>query len=74
MYLGPDIPIVRECLGRSLFFYKDCDAVRVHGKRVVIIGTEYALAMLAYSPCVMIATHAQEARWDARHHAWLERI
>jgi thioredoxin reductase (NADPH) len=76
-HLPPDIPGVRECLGRSLFFCKDCDALRVQGKRVVIIGTsnesaEYALAMLAYSPCVMIATNAQEARWDARHHTWLE--
>lgn len=32
-HLPPDIPGVRECLGRSLFFCKDCDAVRVQGKR-----------------------------------------
>jgi thioredoxin reductase (NADPH) len=76
-HLPPDIPGVRECLGRSLFFCKDCDALRVKGKRVVIIGSnndsvEYALSMLAYSPCVMVATNAKEVRWDVRHQAWLE--
>jgi thioredoxin reductase (NADPH) len=76
-HLPPDIPGVRECLGRSLFFCKDCDALRVKGKRVVIIGSnndtvEYALSMLAYSPCVMIATNAKEVRWDVVHQAWLE--
>lgn len=76
-HVPPDIPGVRECLGRSLFFCKDCDALRVKGKRVVIIGSnndtvEYALSMLAYSPCVMIATNAKEVRWDSLHHAWRE--
>jgi thioredoxin reductase (NADPH) len=75
-HLPPDIPGVRECLGRSLFFCKDCDALRVKGKRVVIIGSnndtvDYALSMLAYSPCVMIATNVKEIRWDVCHHAWL---
>ena len=76
-HLPPDIPGVRECLGRSLFFCKDCDALRVKGQRVVIIGSnndtvDYALSMLAYSPSVMIATNAKDVRWDGRHHAWLE--
>ena len=33
-HLPPEIPGVRECLGRSLFFCKDCDAYRVQGKRL----------------------------------------
>src|SRR5574338_284846 len=37
-HLPPDIPGVRDCLGRSLFFCKDCDAYRVKGKRIAIIG------------------------------------
>lgn len=76
-HLPPEISGVRECLGRSLFFCKDCDALRVKDRRVVIVGSnndtvDYALSMLAYSPCVMIATNAKEVRWGARHQAWLE--
>ena len=76
-HLPPEIPGVRECLGHSLFFCKDCDAYRVQGKRIVVIGTnneaaEYALAMLAYSPSVSIATNGTEARWDHVQAAWLE--
>ena len=76
-HLPPDIPGVRECLGRSLFFCKDCDALRVKDKCVVIIGSnndtvEYALSMLAYSSCVMIATNAKAVRWDDRHAAWVK--
>ncbi|MEP6933555.1 MAG: NAD(P)/FAD-dependent oxidoreductase, partial [Nitrospirota bacterium] len=37
-HLPPDIPGVKECLGKSLFFCKDCDAYRLQGKRLVIIG------------------------------------
>ena len=58
-HLPPDIPGVTECLGKSLFFCKDCDAFRVQGKRIVISGhqneaADYALAMLAYSPNVSL--------------------
>ncbi|HKN86830.1 MAG TPA: NAD(P)/FAD-dependent oxidoreductase, partial [Nitrospiraceae bacterium] len=68
-HLPPEIPGVRECLGHSLFFCKDCDAYRVQGKRIVVIGVnneaaEYALAMLAYSPSVSIATNGKDVRWD----------
>lgn len=76
-HLPPDIPGVNECLGHSLFFCKDCDAFRVQDKRIAIIGrnneaVEYALAMLAYSPSVLIATNGKEASWDAQHAEWLE--
>jgi thioredoxin reductase (NADPH) len=76
-HLPPDIPGVKECLGHSLFFCKDCDAYRVQGKRIVIVGrnneaVEYALAMLLFSPSVMIATNGSEPAWDSDHAGWLE--
>src|SRR5689334_8916408 len=37
-HIPPEIPGVHECLGRSMFFCKDCDGYRVRGKRVAIIG------------------------------------
>ena len=69
-HLPPDIPGVKECLGKSLFFCKDCDAYRVQGKRIVIIGTnkdaaDYALAMLLFSSCVTIATNGRRPTWSA---------
>jgi len=76
-HLPPEIPGVNECLGRSLFFCKDCDAFRVQGNRIVIIGrnneaAEYALAMLLYSPSVMVATNGEEPRWGHAHAGWLQ--
>lgn len=76
-YLPPDLPGVKDCLGKSLFFCKDCDAYRVQGKRIVIIGrnneaADYALAMLLFSPSVMIATNGKEPKWDSEHAGWLE--
>ena len=75
-HLPPDIPGVPECLGRSLFFCKDCDGCRCEGRRIGIFGwndeaVEYALAMLLYSPCVFIFQNAHEAYWSARHERWL---
>ncbi|WP_447980013.1 NAD(P)/FAD-dependent oxidoreductase [Candidatus Nitrospira bockiana] len=75
-HLPPDIPGVRECLGKSLFFCKDCDAFRVQDKRIVIVGwnneaAEYALAMLAFSPSVLVALNGREPHWDDRHDGWL---
>lgn len=76
-HLPPDIPGVSECLGKSLFFCKDCDAYRVQGKRIAIIGrnseaVDYALAMLLFSPSVLILTNGEKPVWDARHQSWLE--
>jgi thioredoxin reductase (NADPH) len=76
-HLPPDIPGVDECVGRSMFFCKDCDAYRVQGKRIAIVGrnneaVEYALGILLYSPCVIIATNGQPPAWDERHGAWIK--
>jgi thioredoxin reductase (NADPH) len=48
----------------------------VRGKKIVILGrnddaVEYALAMMAYSPKVMIATNAEAIVWDDDHAAWV---
>ncbi|MFO1498404.1 MAG: NAD(P)/FAD-dependent oxidoreductase [Verrucomicrobiota bacterium] len=76
-HLPPDIPGVDECLGRSMFFCKDCDAYRVRGKRIAIIGhnneaIEYALAMVLYSPCVMVASNGKTPIWDEEHAQWIK--
>jgi thioredoxin reductase (NADPH) len=74
-HLPPDIPGVNECLGQSMFFCKDCDAYRVQGKRIAVIGCnneaiEYALAMLLYSSCVIVATNGKPPAWDEAHARW----
>lgn len=76
-HLPPDICGVKACLGRSLFFCKDCDAYRMQGKRIVIIGrnneaADYALAMLLFASSVRLTTNGQEAGWDTEHAGWLK--
>jgi thioredoxin reductase (NADPH) len=76
-HIPPEIPGVKECLGHSMFFCKDCDGFRVRGKRIAIIGAsneavEYALGMLHYSPCVIIATNGEKIHWDKQHAGWLK--
>jgi thioredoxin reductase (NADPH) len=76
-HIPPDIPGVKECLGHSMFFCKDCDGYRVREKRIAIIGAnneavEYALGMLHYSPCVIVATNGDKIHWDEQHAAWLK--
>jgi thioredoxin reductase (NADPH) len=73
----PEIAGVKECLGHSMFFCKDCDGYRVRGKRIAIIGAnneavEYALGMLHYSACVVVATNGKRAHWDKQHARWLK--
>ena len=75
-HLPPEIPAVKQCLGHSMFFCKDCDGFRVRGKRIAIIGSnneavEYALGMLHYSACVIVATNGKRSRWGKRHARWL---
>lgn len=75
-HLPPQIPGVRECLGRSLFFCKDCDAFRLQGQRIVIIGwdneaADYALAMLAFTGHVMICTNGRVMQWDSVRAGWI---
>src|SRR3954454_3010748 len=76
-HLPPEIPGVKECLGHSMFFCKDCDGYRVRGKRIAIVGgnneaVEYALGMLHYSACVVVATNGNRRHWDEEHAQWLE--
>ena len=76
-HLPPEIPGVKECLGHSMFFCKDCDGFRVREKTIAICGAndeavEYALGMLLYSACVMIATNGEKPRWSAQHAQWIE--
>jgi thioredoxin reductase (NADPH) len=76
-HIPPDIPGVKECLGHSMFFCKDCDGYRVRGKRIAICGAnneavEYALGMLLYSPVVIVATNGEPVHWDDQHAAWLK--
>lgn len=75
-HLPPKIPGVRECLGHSMFFCKDCDGYRVRGKRIAILGSnneavEYALGMLHYSACVIVATNGEKPRWNKPHSRWM---
>jgi len=77
-HLPPEIPGVRECVGESILFCKDCDGIRVRGKRIAIYGNnneaaEYALAMLTYSPHVAIVTNKKRISWNLRHWEWLRK-
>jgi thioredoxin reductase (NADPH) len=76
-HLPPEIAGVKECLGHSMFFCKDCDGYRVREKRIAICGAndeavEYALGMLHYSACVIIATNGNKPHWSERHARWIE--
>jgi len=76
-HVPPEINGVKECLGHSMFFCKDCDGYRVQDKAVVIYGwtnetVEYALAMLAYTAVVAIVTDGRDPRWDQTHARWTE--
>ncbi|MFN2476251.1 MAG: NAD(P)/FAD-dependent oxidoreductase [Chthoniobacterales bacterium] len=75
-HLPPEIPGVKECLGHSMFFCKDCDGFRVREKSIAICGAndeavEYALGMLHYSACVMIAANGEKPRWSEQHARWI---
>lgn len=76
-HIPPAIPELECCLGHSMFFCKDCDGFRVQGKKIGVVGTnndtvEYALGMLAYSPCVFVLTNDFRPIWDKQHERWLE--
>ncbi len=75
-HIPPAIPDVRECLGHSMFFCKDCDGFRVRGKRIAIVGAnneavEYALGLLYYSPSVIVTPNGESPQWDRKHANWL---
>jgi len=76
-HLPPEIPGVKDCLGHSMFFCKDCDGFRVQEKNIAICGAnneavEYALGMLLYSACVVIATNGEKPHWSEQHARWIE--
>lgn len=76
-HVPPDIAGVRECLGHSMFFCKDCDGMRVRGERILVFGwtndaVEFALGLLAYSPSVGLLTNGHDAVWSASHARWVE--
>jgi thioredoxin reductase (NADPH) len=76
-HLPPKIPRVKECLGHSMFFCKDCDAYRVRGKRIAICGAnneavDYSLGMLNYSSCVVVATNGERPHFSRKHAALLK--
>lgn len=75
-HVPPDVNGVRACLGHSMFFCKDCDGVRVKGKRLAIYGAneeavEYALAMLVYSSHVDIVTDGRAPQWGKKYARWI---
>jgi len=75
-HLPPKIPAVNDCIGKSMFFCKDCDGYRVQGKRVAISGhnneaVEYALGILVFTECVMLLTNGEKPSWDSQHDRWL---
>jgi thioredoxin reductase (NADPH) len=75
-HLPPKVKGVSECVGKSLFFCKDCDGYKVQGKRLIIVGNneeavEYALGLTLYSPCVMIATNGAKKKWSEKHDQWI---
>lgn len=76
-HLPPKIPAVNDCIGRSMFFCKDCDGYRVQGKRVIISGhndeaVEYALGIMTFTECVMLLTNGEKRAWDETHEKWLK--
>jgi thioredoxin reductase (NADPH) len=76
LHIPPDVPYVKECLGHSMFFCKDCDGYRNQGKQIAIVGSnneavEYALGMLCYASCISIATNNKPTNWDEEHDRWI---
>lgn len=76
-HLPPKVKGANECIGKTLFFCKDCDGYKVRGKTVAIIGhndeaVEYALGLTLYSPCVMIATNGENITWSPQHDGWIK--
>jgi len=76
-HLPPEIEGVAECVGHTMFFCKDCDGLRVRGKKIAVYGgsneaVEYALGMLYYSPCVILVTNGKRPHWDKQQTEWIE--
>lgn len=75
-HLPPKIPGVNECVGKSMFFCKDCDGYRIKGKTVAIVGhnneaAEYGLGILNFTRFVTLLTNGEPPCWSAQHARWL---
>jgi thioredoxin reductase (NADPH) len=78
-HLPPRIPEVDECVGKSMFFCKDCDGYRVQGKRVAIVGVNntavrYALGITTFTDKVCLLTNGETPHWDSQKRALLEQF
>ncbi len=76
-HIPPDIPGVRECLGHSMFFCKDCDGYRVQDRKIGVYGANneavrYALGMFPFSSVVIILTNGHSIHWDEQHAGWIQ--
>jgi len=76
-HLLPEIPGARACLGKSVFFCKDCDAFRVQERRIAVMGSRdeavrYALGMLSFSSSVCLVTNGEPPTWSPRSQGWIE--
>ena len=76
-HLPPEIPGVRDCLGHSMFFCKDCDGFRVREKRIAICGAndeavDYALEYAAlFGLRHYCHQRREDSPWSKQHAQWL---
>lgn len=78
LHVPPEIVGVNACLGRSMFFCKDCDGHRMQGQKICIYGwtneaAEYALEMLTYSSQIKILTNGRKPTWERKYQRQLQR-
>lgn len=76
-HLPPNIAGVNECVGKSLFFCKDCDGFKVRDRALVVVGhnnetVEYALGLTVFSQVVAISTNGENCKWDEAHARWVD--
>lgn len=75
-HVPPGIPGAEECVGKTLYFCKDCDAYRIRGRSVAVIGhselaARYALSLKAFTESVFVAVNGHPARWGE---TWADRL
>ncbi len=75
-HIPPDIPSFSKCIGRGIYFCKDCDGYRVRGKSIAVVGVsndaaEFALGVTCYTKRITILTNGAKPEWDRKHAKWL---
>lgn len=70
-HLPPKIPEADPCIGKSMFFCKDCDGYRIQDKRVAVVGANemavrYALGLLTYTDHVTLLTNGDKPSWSPK--------